>query len=171
MSLELELELERNKKAKYQNNEFQEQMIAWVGNRRWDSFVTLTFRNKVSSKVASKTLNQFFKHLGRTCLGKSKQDIKRVPVLEHTASASHYHIVLNKPENWTDEGFKREMRDCWSKLKGTGICNLVLRNNGKESSWYEEIGNTKEDIERVVGYMTKTVGDNNEALDVMGVRL
>jgi len=168
MNLELEKELAANQAAKYQDTVFQTQMIEWVGNRRWDLFVCLSFRNKVAEKVASKTLNQFFKHLSRKCKTK---EIKRVPVLEHTESASHYHIVLNKPENLGDDDFKRAIRDCWTSLKGTGISNLLLRNNGKKRYWYEVIENTKNDVERVMGYMTKTLGDKNEGLDVMGVRL
>ncbi len=168
MNIELEKELAANQAAKYQNTEFQNQMIEWVGNRRWDLFVCLSFRNKVAEKVASKTLNQFFKHLSRKCKTK---EIKRVPVLEHTESASHYHITLNKPTNFNDDDFKRAIRDCWGKLNGTGVSNLLLRNNGKKRSWYEVIGNTKDDVERVMSYMTKTLGNTNEGLDVMGVRL
>ena len=168
MNLELEKELAANQAAKYQNTIYQNQVIEWVGNRRWDLFVSLTFRHKVTEEVASKTLNQFFKHLCRKCKTK---EIKRVPLLEQTANASHYHMTLNKPDNWTDDDFKRAMRDCWCELKGTGISNLLLRNNGEKRSWYQVIGNTKGDVEHVVGYMTKTLGNTNDALDVMSVRL
>ncbi len=168
MNLKLEQELATNQAAKFQNNQLQNEMIAWVGKRRWDVFVTLTFKHKVTPKVASKTLHHFFNHLSRKCKTK---EIKRVPVLEHTANASHYHMTLSKPNNLTNADFQRLIRDCWTKLKGTGVSNLLLRNNGKESSWYEEIGNTKEDIENVIGYMTKTIGNGNETLDIMGVRL
>jgi len=89
----------------------------------------------------------FFNFLERKCFGRNKlnKHISRVPVLEHSEQASHFHVILIKPAGLSDNDFQRRVRYCWTKLKGTGVANLQLRGNGKEAAWYLPIHRSPED--------------------------
>jgi len=167
-------ELHANQQNKYKDSAQQKELKEWLHKIDFDRFVTLTFINQQHTAVANRTLSEFFKRIERKCFGRSKYkiiNISRLPVLEHTENASHFHVALKKPSNWSDDDFKRLLKVQWSKLKGTGFTNLLLRNNGKESSWYETIVDTNDDKQRVIGYMAKRLDSNFSTLDIDNIRL
>jgi len=171
--LALREDLRVNQQNKRKDSIQQKGLIEWFYKKNFDRFVTLTFTKKQEVETANKTLKEFFNRLEKKCFGRQYKNMSicRLPVLEHTANSSHFHVVLKKPNNWTDENFKRLLREQWSKLKGTGFTNLLLRNNGKDSSWYENILGTDEDKKRVVGYMTKGLDKNFSTLDIDNIRI
>ncbi len=155
----------------YERPEHQQEIVDWIGDRKWDLFITLTFYNKVTDNVANKTLKTFLTHLSRKCYGRQKKRVECFAVLEHTANASHFHLTMNQPKHWCDVDFKKAVRKCWMKLKGTGVNNLLLKNNGKDKSWFEYINDTKEDVAQVIGYMTKHVNKNCDTLAINNIHL
>jgi len=171
--LALTNELQANQQNKYKDSIQQKALKEWFHKEDFDRFVTLTFMKQQQPLAANRTLKEFFNRVERKCFGRrhKRKNITRLPVLEHTANASHFHVALKKPSNWSDDDFKRLLRDQWSKLKGTGFTNLLLRNNGKDSSWYEKILDADEDKQRVVGYMAKGLDRNFSTLGIDNIRI
>lgn len=140
----------------------QYELLNLAGNIEWDLFVTLTFNSKRTMLQASKTLSAFFINVERASFGKQANTmrISRFPVIEHTAEATHFHILMIKPTDKKYAEFKDLLSKKWKRLSGTGWSNLRI--NGE---WYKPIKDTDEDREKVINYTTKFVNTNYETVD------
>ena len=128
----------------------------------WDLFVTLTFNSQRTMLQASKTLSSFFRHVERACFGRQANAMRliRLPVIEHSAEATHFHIVMIKPADKKYAEFRDLLSKKWKKLSGAGWSNL--RANGE---WYKPIKATTEDREKTINYITKYVNSSFETVD------
>jgi len=146
-------------------------LVEMTGSIKWNLFVTLSFTSKRKAFDASKTLSVFMKHLERACFGRqaSTKKVSRFAVLEHSESASHYHIVMIKPEDKSEDDFRRLMAKHWRKLNGTGSANTCVKKGNKK--WYIPIKQSSEDMLKVQNYITKDVANNYETVDYINTVL
>ena len=137
----------------------------------WDLFVTLTFTSRRTQEQVTKALKAYFISLERTCFGRQSRynNINRLPVIEHTAEATHVHIVMEKPDDHKHTHFRDLLLNKWLKIKGAGKANLRKSVEGK--SWYEPITNTDEDREKVINYITKHVDRDFSTIDIENIKI
>jgi len=140
----------------------QTELLKLVGDINWDLFVTLTFSSKRTMAEASKVLRMFFISVERASFGKQANTLRivRFPVIEHTAEATHFHILMIKPVDKNYAEFRNLLAHKWRKLSGTGKANLTA--NGE---WYQPINDTYEDRTKVINYTTKYVNSDYETVD------
>jgi hypothetical protein len=145
------------------NNKTNEQqsLLSLTSGCGWDVFLTLSFTGKRTMTEASKTLRQLIIHLERKCFGRSDKRLVRFPVIEHTSEATHFHILLCKPDDKSHDYFRGLVVEKWKRLTGCGWANLRV----KEQKFYQEISDSKEDRKRVTDYITKYVDSSYETVD------
>jgi len=155
----------------YQNTAEQDELLNLASGNKWDLLVTLTFSSTRTQEQVTKALKAYFVSIDRSCLGKGARYtcIKRLPVIEHTAEATHVHIVIVKPARWSNQDFRQLLSTKWLKIRGAGKSNLQKMNRDK--SWYEPIGDTDTDRRNVIGYITKYVSKDFSSVDIENIRI
>lgn len=137
-----------------------------IGSTKWDLFVTLTFRNKMTEDQISKSLKMFFISVERSCFGRQKEKrVCRLPTIEHSSEASHVHLLVKKPDNYTHAKFKDLLINKWKKVRNSGASNLQKRMKSQGKSWYEVIAESNDDRRKVADYITKYVPDDYSTVD------
>ena len=139
--------------------------------REWNVLVTLTFTSLMTQEQVTRALKPFLVAVERACFGRQAKvkSIHCLPVIEHTAEATHVHLAMLKPDDCKHKQFRDIMSRKWLKIKGAGRANLRIDEDRK--SWYEPIKDTDADRERVVCYISKKVASDYETVDIENIKV
>jgi len=149
----------------------QDGILKLASNTKWNLFITLTFTSTRTQEQVTKALKVFFLAIDRTCFGRQDgyKHVKTFPIIEHTAEATHVHIVMVKPEHYKYAKFRDVLIKKWQKIKGAGQANL--QKSDSEKSWYEQIVDTAPDRKQVISYMSKQVSKDYSSVDFENIRI
>jgi len=92
-----------------------------------------------------------------------------MPCIEHTADATHVHLVIKKPNHFSHRNFKNLLAAKWKKIKFSGWSNLRMTNKNGLTGWYEIIEDTETDRHKVTDYITKHVPHDFSTVDFENV--
>jgi hypothetical protein len=143
-----------------------EQSRQMLADRKYDFFITLTFKRDTTEEAASADITRFIKLMNTACFGRrSKKSIVVAPVIErHWSDSAHVHILMQDPRKRTATrstiDLKRTIRDSWNRASSRTAD--VVKSSGPDEGWFEEIY----DQHQLSWYLAKQIRfDSKDSID------
>lgn len=134
-----------------------EQSRQMLADRKYDLFITLTFKRDTTEEAASADITRFIKLMNTACFGRrSKKSIVVAPVIErHWSDSAHVHILMQDPRKRTATrstiDLKQTIRESWNRVSSrTGD---VYMSSGGTEEWFKTI----HDQDGLSYYLTKQI--------------
>lgn len=126
-------------------------------DRKYDFFITLTFKRDTTEEGASADITRFIKLMNTACFGRrSKKSIVVAPVIErHWSDSAHVHVLMQDPRKRTSTrstiDLKKTIRESWNRVSSrTGD---VVTSSGGTEEWFKRI----HDQNGLSHYLTKQI--------------